>query len=315
MRVEAIGLRKSFGRVRALDAVDLDLPRGARAALIGPNGSGKSTLTRALLGLLACEGEVRLDGVSPWRGRVAVARRLAYVPQVAPSFSARVGELVVAACRVRGLEREAVARRARRLGLDLGELASRPYRALSGGMKQKLLLALALAAEPDLLLLDEPTASLDAETREHLFSLVEEEAPGATLLLSSHRLDEIRRLVDQVVLLEEGRIAWQGPVGSFLAERSISVVEVRLREPGDTSQDPSAGGGDAEWLRSRGFRNGVGGWWVREARPEEAARLAEDFGRGIPGRVLDLVVRPLEHVEIGRSASPARRGESNAEVG
>ncbi len=103
------------------------------------------------------------------------------------------------------------------LELDLGELGSRLFRSLSGGTKQKLLITLALAADASLLVLDEPTASLDARARERFFPLVEELAPDATLLLCSHRLEEVRQLVDHVLMLAEGRLVYDGPAARFLA--------------------------------------------------------------------------------------------------
>jgi ABC-type hemin transport system ATPase subunit len=148
MHLSISDARKSFGRVQALRGVDLDIPSGGRVALVGPNGSGKSTLIRALLGLVECEGRVRLDGRSPWEDRVALARRLAYVPQLAPSLGATVAEVVALVTATRGLSAGAVARVAAELELDVAEVARRPFRNLSGGMKQKLLLALALAARP-----------------------------------------------------------------------------------------------------------------------------------------------------------------------
>ncbi len=98
------------------------------------------------------------------------------------------------------------------LGLDVEATGRRPVRALSGGMKQKLLIALALAAPASLLIMDEPTASLDAHTREAFFHLLERRAAGATLLFSSHRPDDVRRLVDRVVILEEGCLVLDAPV-------------------------------------------------------------------------------------------------------
>src|SRR5262245_51582093 len=186
MRIEAQGVRKRFGRVVALDGVSFEVAPGSRVALVGPNGSGKSTLNRILMGLLACEGAVRLDGRCPFRERVAVAHAMAYVPQAAPALAAPVGELVRAIARVRGLESAAVTEVAAALDLELAAVAPRPFRSLSGGTKQKLLIALALAARASLLILDEPTGSLDASTRERVFGLFETLRPDATLLLCSH---------------------------------------------------------------------------------------------------------------------------------
>jgi ABC-2 type transport system ATP-binding protein len=217
MRIEIKGARKSFGRVEALRGVDLVVPEGRRLALVGPNGSGKSTLVRALLGLIDCEGSVLLGGRSPYDDRVALARQLAYVPQAAPALGATVREVVEMVALTRGLEAGAVAQVARTLDLELEAIARQPLRNLSGGMKQKLLLALAFAARPRLLVMDEPTASLDARTRERFFELCEGLAPEVTLLLCSHRVEELQRLARHVAALEDGRVVFDGHAAEYLS--------------------------------------------------------------------------------------------------
>lgn len=219
MRIELHSVAKRFGRVEALRGVDLDIPAGRRVALVGPNGSGKSTLIRALLGLIDCRGMIRLDGRSPYENRIEVAQRLAYVPQVAPALGASVGEVVELVRVTRGLERSRVKELATRLELDLELVAKRPFRNLSGGMKQKLLLAIAFAARPSLLVMDEPTASLDFRARDRFFALCDELLQGVTVLFCSHRADEFARLSEVVVALEEGRVAYQGPVEGYGASQ------------------------------------------------------------------------------------------------
>lgn len=218
MRVEWRDVKKRFGKTEVLRGVTLTLPPGRRAALVGPNGSGKSTLIRAMLGLLACEGEVRLDGQSPFEDRLSVARKLAYVPQVAPQLSASVEELVGLVALTRDLEKARIHQKAELLELDVAAIARRPFRNLSGGMKQKLLIALALASDASLFVLDEPTASLDARARNRFFAAFEALPADATLLVCSHRLEELERMVDQVVALEEGRVVYDGPAAPYLAE-------------------------------------------------------------------------------------------------
>src|SRR5688500_17577771 len=109
MRIELRQVKKRFGSTQVLRGIDLVVPAGRRLALIGPNGSGKSTLIRSLLGLVACEGQVLLDGSSPFSDRVSVARRLAYVPQVAPQLAASVEEVISLVALTRELPPEEVA--------------------------------------------------------------------------------------------------------------------------------------------------------------------------------------------------------------
>ena len=218
MRIEARDLSKRFGAARALAGVSFEIESGARVALLGPNGSGKSTLNRAVLGLYRVEGELRVGGCDPFKARAELARRVAYVPQIAPQLAASVGELVATVCALRDVAPARVEQLACELELSLGELAPRAFRSLSGGMKQKLLVALALAAEPELLVLDEPTGSLDAASRARVLALVAAQARGATLLLCSHRLEEVRQLAGEVLVLAEGRVARRSGLEAFLDE-------------------------------------------------------------------------------------------------
>ena len=207
MHVEIRGARKRFGKLEVLKGIDLDIPRGERVALVGPNGSGKSTLIRALLGLIDCEGTILLDGHAPYEARIEVAKRLAYVPQVAPALGASPRELIELVCLTRGLTYAAVEKNAARLDLSLAEIERRPFRNLSGGMKQKVLLAIAFAAQPSLLVLDEPTASLDEATRQTFFAMCNELPADTTMILCSHRVEEVSLLTRKVVALKEGRSA------------------------------------------------------------------------------------------------------------
>lgn len=232
MRVEVKGAVKRYGRVDALKGVDLVVPPGRRLALVGPNGSGKSTLLRAVLGLIDCEGTVLLDGRSPYDDRVEVARKLAYVPQVAPALGATVREVVDLVTLTRGLDRSAISEVARGLGLDLAEVNARPFRNLSGGMKQKLLLATAFAARPSLLVLDEPTASLDAATRERFFELCSGLPAEVTLLLCSHRIEELRQLAAHVVALEDGKVAFEGSASEYLTRPVHPVLDPAIGSAG-----------------------------------------------------------------------------------
>lgn len=289
MRIEIKDVRKSFGRVEALRGVSLVIPSGRKVALIGPNGSGKTTLTRILMGLLGCRGEVLLDGHSPFDRRAEIAARLAYVPQSAPLMSATVREIVEAIAIARGIEPRAIAETACRLGLGLDTAAHVAVRELSGGMRQKLMLALALATRAELFILDEPTASLDAGSRQAFFRLYQEVADGATLILCSHRLEEIQHLVDQVVALDSGKVMFDGPVAEFLDSRTVGIIEIytesRLR---------------ADWLSSRGFNRGASGAWARTVSRTEKVRLLSELAAACDGELANIVIRDVEYVDPAR---------------
>jgi ABC-2 type transport system ATP-binding protein len=292
MKIELVGLGKQFGKITALRAVDLALSTSAKVALIGPNGSGKTTLIRALLGLVSHSGAVRIDGAPV--DRRALAPRVAYVPQIAPQLAASCGDLVRTICALRGLAEAEVRAVAARLELALDDIAARPFRSLSGGSRQKLLIALALAARPELVVLDEPTASLDAEARGQFFALQRELAGDATLILCSHRLEEIRSLVDHVVALDDGGVIYDGDAASYLARRVGSLVEVRIA------------GEPASWLTDHGFARGAGGWWSRAVdRDAKLAVVPEAIG-ALGATLIDLVVRDVDLVELrggGRHAA------------
>jgi len=288
VEVEARDLRKRFGRSEVLRGLDFRIPVGRRVALVGPNGSGKSTLIRVLLGLLRYRGHVRVGGCDPLAEHLAVAARMAYVPQIAPQLAAPVGELVRALSRLRGVPTEATAEVAEALALPLEGVWRQPFRSLSGGMKQKLLVALALGSGASLLVLDEPTGSLDPHSRERVLSLFERLASDTTVVLCSHRLEEVRQLVDHVLVLEEGRLRYDGSAAAFLASITTSVLEVCV-------EDAAAG----RWLAARGFRRGTGRWWLRTVSQDEKLKLVPEIAAELGGSLSDLNVRDLESPHFG----------------
>lgn len=295
MQIETTGLRRAFGPVLALRGVDLAIPSGRRVGLVGPNGSGKSTLIRIVMGLLEFEGQVRIDGRDPRADRLLLAPRLAYVPQVAPGFAAPAGDLIGAVCGLRGLDPGALDLPTRELGLDWRSIARTPFRNLSGGMKQKLLIALALVTRAELLVLDEPTASLDAVSRDRCLRLLGDLAPSTTLILCSHRLEEMRSLIDHVVALEDGSVRFQGLAADFLARRSLSVITAQAKN------------GSGAWLRERGFSEGRSGRFEKTVTHAEKVSLLPvlsdrlaDAAHGL----LDLDVRDVDAVAAADEEVP-----------
>ena len=203
IRIE--GLTKSFRRQRVLDALSLCIGTQDRVALIGSNGAGKTTLIRCLLGQYTFEGTVFVDGLSPRHDRVAVLKGIGFVPQLPPPLKTPVGELSRFAAHVSGARPERTDELARRLGLALEEVRHKPFVKLSGGQKQKILVAIALARDTRLLILDEPTANLDPASRKVLFELLAERA-HQPMIISSHRLEEVAGLVNRVIELDRGRV-------------------------------------------------------------------------------------------------------------
>jgi len=203
--------------------VSLEVPSGATLALLGPNGSGKSTALEALAGIVAAEGRIELDGRTLLRGRDAVPahrRRSGIVTQdsaLLPSMSVR--DNVGFGPRSRGASK-ADSRTTADVWLrrvDALELASRRIDALSGGQTRRVALARALAAEPDLLLLDEPFAALDLESATAMRALVAKVLVGRTAVVSTHEVLDAHALAHRVAVLDGGRVIEQGETSRVLS--------------------------------------------------------------------------------------------------
>ncbi len=220
------GIQKRYGPREVLRGIDLHVRVGERVALVGPNGSGKTTLLRAVLGLVRVSGEVRVAGFDPWMQHEAAQARVAWVPQRAPALPARVADLVTAWATMRALPVARLEEVAAAFGLDVAALGAIRFDWLSGGMQQKLLAAMALATGCPLLCFDEPTANLDPHARDvfiRRLDLRREDPNGApAVLLSSHRMDEVRHLVDRIVVLDDGRVRADATLAAFLADPALA---------------------------------------------------------------------------------------------
>ena len=207
IRLKAVDVR--FGRIEALQGIDLGIAPGERIAVIGGNGSGKSTLLRVLHGLVpAAAGSVLRDS----RARQAMLFQRPFLLRTSALNN------VALALWIRGMRwREARGQALVALGrVGLGACAFRNARALSGGQQQRLALARAWSLKPDVLLLDEPTANLDPHGKREVESLMAEFGDGGmTLVFASHNLGQVKRLATRVVYLEQGRLLADLPVQSF----------------------------------------------------------------------------------------------------
>jgi ABC-type multidrug transport system ATPase subunit len=209
------GLTKRYGQVLALDDVDIAVAKRESVALWGPNGAGKTTVLRCLLGLARYSGTVRIDGVDPARHGQQARRRIGYVPQDLPISPMSVDELTTYVARLKRAPLEVGIERLEQLGI--AAQGSKAVSALSGGMKQRLALALALIGSPSVLLLDEPTANLDARGRAELLQLLKQlKREGMTLVFSSHRPEDVLALADRVLLLDGGRLQGEQSPAEFM---------------------------------------------------------------------------------------------------
>lgn len=216
-----------FANVKALDSVSLTVHAGEVLAVVGANGSGKTTLLRVLHGQVRHHGERRV-------ARDALRQAMVFQRPFVMRLSARANiELALwLAGAPRAQRREQAARALARVGL--GELHARPARALSLGQQQRLALARAWASDPDLLFLDEPTASLDPSAKKEVESLLAGFASdGMTLVISTHNLGQAKRLATRVVYLEAGRIVVDLPTQEFFSDRLDGRVNRFVK--GDTA--------------------------------------------------------------------------------
>jgi ABC-2 type transport system ATP-binding protein len=252
-------LRKAFGARVAVDALSFEIGRGETLGLLGPNGAGKSTTIRMLVGALAPDaGRVVIDGAWDPR-RPEVRRKLGLAPQelaLYPELSA--AENLAFFGRLHGLRGAHLRARVDAALAAAGLEERRHERAgcFSGGMQRRLNLAAALVHDPPVLLLDEPTAGVDAHSRVHLFeTLARLRGEGRTVLYTTHDLEEARRLCDRVAIVDHGRLLALGTIDELVARHGGASIEeaqveggARLRVETDTP------GAEVERLLASGAR-------------------------------------------------------------
>ncbi|MES2035371.1 MAG: ABC transporter ATP-binding protein [Pseudomonadota bacterium] len=224
--LEAVSVSKSFGDVKALDALSLTAPRGGIYGILGPNGAGKSTLFRIVLGLVRpTAGETRLLGAPA--GDIKALRRIGAVietPRFLPWLTAR--DTLKMLARASGESAPDIDRWLDRVGLT--EAADRKVHGFSVGMKQRLALAAALLTRPELLILDEPTSGMDPAGILEMRTLMRELADrdGVTIILASHQLDEVQRVCDRVAILDRGKLVGEGAVHQLTAVNETLRLQV-----------------------------------------------------------------------------------------
>jgi polyether ionophore transport system ATP-binding protein len=249
--IDVAGLRKSYGKVAALDGLDLGVATGEVHGFLGPNGAGKTTTIRVLLGLLRADGgSARLLGGDPWSEATTLHRRLAYVPgdvSLWPNFTG--GEVIDLLGRLRGgLDEKRRASLVERFELDPTIKA----RAYSKGNRQKVALIAALAADVELLMLDEPTAGLDPLMEATFRACVDEEREsGRTVLLSSHILSEVEALCDRVTIIRSGRTVETGSLADLRHLTRTSISAELAAPPAGIDQLPGIHDLDIEGLRMK----------------------------------------------------------------
>jgi ABC-2 type transport system ATP-binding protein len=236
--IQATGLVKTFGATRAVDGLDLTVPRGGVFGLLGPNGAGKTTTIRILATLTRPDaGEAKVLGHDVRADPHAVRARISLTGQFATLDASLTGmENLVLQARLLGLSRRAARQRASELleAFELADAARRAVKAYSGGMRRRLDIAVSIVVAPALLFLDEPTTGLDPRSRSQVWEMVRWLVrEGTTVLLTTQYLDEADRLSSRIAVIDHGTIIASGTPGELKASAGSGVLRVRLAEPGD----------------------------------------------------------------------------------
>ena len=197
---------KTFKRTKVLDGVSLDIAMGDRIALVGSNGAGKTTLIRCLLGEYTHDGQVLVEGLDPRSNRGEVLAKVGFVPQIPPPLKMPVGELIGFAASVCKSDPKRMIAVIEELGLEYDRIRKLPFVKLSGGMKQKTLIGVALGRDSKVLIMDEPAANLDPEARHIFFRQLSARQDDNVMLITSHRLDEVAALVNRVIEMDMGKV-------------------------------------------------------------------------------------------------------------
>jgi ABC-2 type transport system ATP-binding protein len=283
--IEAVGLRKAYGSVTALNGLTLQVPTGSVAGLLGPNGSGKTTTVSILsTALRADAGRAAVRGLDVVADAARVRALIGFAGQFAavdPNLTGRENLTLIG--RLSRVGRRLATTRAEQL-LDvfgLGDAADRLVRGYSGGMRRRLDLAAALVHRPPVLFLDEPTTGLDPESRFQLWESVRDLArTGTTVLLTTQYLEEADALADQVVIIADGRVADTGTPRQLKERFGTVVFTLGFAAPADARTA-------SRLLAAAGY----------QAEADLAAlRVSSDSGSGaLPGllRLLDRVPDPL----------------------
>jgi len=275
--VQTVGLRKEFsmgwfrGRVLALEGLDMEVHRGEVFGLLGPNGSGKSTAMKMILGLLRpTRGRAEVCGYRA--GTIAARRQIGFLPEnpYFPNFLSGA-ELVRYYGRLSGMGGRVLEKRIQEL-LEMvrlgGEAGKRPLRTYSKGMLQRAGLAGAMVGDPEILMLDEPTAGVDpAGSREIRNLILELRQRGKTVIFSSHLLEQVEDVADRVIILHRGQKLREGKLDDLLTRKKEWEVNVQGLKEEDRKELRG-------WLEKRGVQV------VREGEPRE--RLEDYFLRSLP---------------------------------
>lgn len=205
--IEVKNLTKKFSSHISLDNVNIGFKKNEYIALMGPNGAGKTTLIRSILGYYhPNNGEVLINGLNPIKDRIKVLEHISFVPQLPPPIKLSLNELMQYIQASSNVNKDLIMYYANEMKLDITANLNKSFFKLSGGMKQKMLIAISLAKKSNIIIYDEPTANLDPKARDDFYRLLEQNEDDKVLLFVTHRLDEIKDIVNRQVYMDLGKI-------------------------------------------------------------------------------------------------------------
>lgn len=228
--IQINGLTKYYNKIKALDNLDIKIGDCEATALWGSNGAGKTTLIRCLLGVTPFEGEIFINNINLRSSEKEVKKSIGFVPQeISLHDNLSFGETINFYSQLKKCDMDSIGKWNEILGIN--NYREKSIKELSGGMKQKLALTIALLGDPPILLLDEPTANLDLRSREdflHLLHMLKKE--GKTILFSSHRMEEVLSFADRVIVLDNGKlIADASPMEIYKKFGKNGILKIFIR--------------------------------------------------------------------------------------
>ncbi|TLP40852.1 ABC transporter ATP-binding protein [Arcobacter arenosus] len=208
-------LTKRFGSHISLDNVSIQFDKNDHIAIMGPNGAGKTTLIRSIMGYYhPNSGEVLINGLNPIKNRTKVLDSISFVPQLPPPIKLSLNELMKYIQASSNVDIAEIIHYANEMKLDINANLNKSFFKLSGGMKQKMLIAISLAKKSEIIIYDEPTANLDPKARDDFYRLLEENEKEKISLFVTHRLDEVKDIVNRQIYMDLGKVISDERVGN-----------------------------------------------------------------------------------------------------
>lgn len=287
--IEADGLTKSFGALKAVDGISLTVPRGQVLGFLGPNGAGKSTTMRLITGFLEPDaGSARIAGFDVQEQAKQAKQRLGYLPEGAPLYAEMTPKgLLVFVAELRGLEGDdlvrAVGKAVERTGL--GPVLDQTIETLSKGYKRRVGIAQAILHDPEVLIMDEPTDGLDPNQKHHVRQLIQEMAREKAIVVSTHILEEVEAVCTRAVVINRGRIVADG-TAEDLMKRVPYHGAVTIRVAGDNAEAVRGALAVVAGVKEVEMVGAVNGVLQLRAIPKNGAGIVTDVASAIRQKAL-----------------------------